>query len=144
MFPIWTWFFLVGPSRFFRDLPDFSGISRLVLFLFRGLLEAPTRNIPERVHDTIHQDPVLVWKLPGLPSLKGGRDHLGVPSTHQLICSFRQLPDYSSRTKIQPKEEVFGTDIPRTWGHSRGYPGQKLRSGRSKFWKKQAFQSGHP
>ena len=37
----------------------------------------------------------------------------------------------NSRTKNQPKEEVFGTDIPRTsGGHSRGYPGPKFRSGR--------------
>ena len=43
----------------------------------------------------------------------------------------------SSGTKNQPKEEVFGTDIPRTsGGHSRGHPGPKLRSGRSKSWKK--------
>ena len=41
-----------------------------------------------------------------------------------------------SRAKNQPKEEVFGTDIPRmSGGHSRGYPGPKLRSGRSKPWK---------
>ena len=41
-----------------------------------------------------------------------------------------------SRTKNQPKEEVFGMDIPRTsGGHLRGYPGPKLRSGRSKSWK---------
>ena len=52
-----------------------------------------------------------------------------------LRCS----PDderHSSRAKNQPKEEVLGTDIPRTsGGHSRGYPGPKLRSGRSKPWK---------
>ena len=41
-----------------------------------------------------------------------------------------------SRTKNQPKEEVLGTDIPRTsGGHSRGYPGPKLRPGRSNSWK---------
>ena len=45
-----------------------------------------------------------------------------------------------SRTKNQPKEEVFGTDVPRTsGGHSRGYPGPKLRSGRSKSWKNKHF-----
>ena len=45
-----------------------------------------------------------------------------------------------SRTKNQPKEEVFGTDIPRTsGGHARGYPGPKLRSGRSKSWKNKHF-----
>ena len=49
-------------------------------------------------------------------------------------------PGKASRTKNQPKEEVFGTDIPRTsGGHSRGYPGQKLRSGRSKSWKNKHF-----
>ena len=43
----------------------------------------------------------------------------------------------NSRTKNQPKEEGFGTDIPRTsGGHSRGYPSPKLRSGFSKSWKK--------
>ena len=42
-----------------------------------------------------------------------------------------------SGTKNQPKRGVFGTDIPRTsGGHSRGGPGPKLRSGRSKSWKK--------
>ena len=45
-----------------------------------------------------------------------------------------------SRTKVQPKEEVFGTDFPRTsGGHSRGYPGPKLRSGPSKSWKNKHF-----
>ena len=41
-----------------------------------------------------------------------------------------------SGTENQPKEEVFGTDIPRTsGGHSRGYPDPELRSGCSKSWK---------
>ena len=41
-----------------------------------------------------------------------------------------------SRAKKPPQEEVCGTDIPRTSvGHSRGYPGPKLRSGSSKSWK---------
>ena len=46
-----------------------------------------------------------------------------------------------SRTKNQPKKEVFGTDIPRTSGsRSRGgYPGSKLRSGPSKLWKNKHF-----
>ena len=42
-----------------------------------------------------------------------------------------------SRTKNPPREEVLGTDIPQTsGGHSHGYPGPRLRSGRSKYWKK--------
>ena len=51
-----------------------------------------------------------------------------------------------SRTKNQPKEEVFGTDIPRTsGGHARSFPGPKLRSGPSKSWQKKnrAFLRGH-
>ena len=60
-FPIWTcpsfvvlFLSILGLSRFFRDFTDlFSGISRFVLFLFLGLLTAPTRNSPERVCNTI-------------------------------------------------------------------------------------------
>ena len=64
-FPIWT-----CPSFFVPlwDFPDFSGIfpicpgtlrgfSRSVLFLFLGLLTAPTRNSYERVRDTIRTFP---------------------------------------------------------------------------------------
>ena len=77
-FPIWTcpsFFVLFRP---FWDFPDFSGIffpicsgmvrgfSRLVLFLFLGLLRAPTRNSPERVRDTIWTFPQKSGKHPGL------------------------------------------------------------------------------
>ena len=61
----------------FWDFPDFSGIfpicsgmvrgfSRFVLFLFLGLLRAPTRNSPERVCDTIWTFPEKSGKHPGL------------------------------------------------------------------------------
>ena len=73
-FPIWTFlsFFVL-----FWDFPDFSGIfpicsgmvrgfSRFVLFLFLGLLRAPTRNSPEGVHDTIWTFPEKSGKHPGL------------------------------------------------------------------------------
>ena len=44
---------------------------------------------------------------------------------------------FKSRMENQPKEEVFGMDIPRTsGGQSRGYPSPKRRSDRSKSWKK--------
>ena len=76
-FPIWTcpsFFVLFRP---FWDFPDFSGIfpiclgmvwgfSRFVLFLFLGLLRAPTRNSPERVRDTIRTVPEKNGKHPGL------------------------------------------------------------------------------
>ena len=59
---------------------------------------------------------------------------LGKKETH------KQNPPKNSRAKNQPNEEVFGTDIPRTSrGHSRGYPGPKLWSGRSKSWKIKHF-----
>ena len=61
------------------------------------------------------------------------------------MCTFQTCTLFSARnflaidhsgTKFQPKEEVFGTDIPRTsGGHSRGYPDPELRSGCSKSWK---------
>ena len=50
---------------------------------------------------------------------------------------WKQCVGSNSRTKNQPKQQVSGTDIPRTFGgHARGYPGQKLRWGQSKSWKK--------
>ena len=46
----------------------------------------------------------------------------------------------AKKQPCQPKEEVFGTDIPRTSrGHLRGYPGPKLRSGPSKPWSNKHF-----
>ena len=57
-------------------LGDGPGFSRLVLFLFLGLLRAPTRNSPERVRDTFWTFPQKsgkhrVWNPPpGLASLK--------------------------------------------------------------------------
>ena len=74
-FPIWTcplFFVLFCP---FSDFPDFSGIfqicpgtlygfSRFVLLLFPVILTAPTRNSPERVHDTIWTFPEKKWKTP--------------------------------------------------------------------------------
>ena len=54
---------------------------------------------------------------------------VGVCVSGLLMCNI-------SRAKNQPKEAVFGTDIPRTsGGHSRGYPDPKLRSGWPKSWK---------
>ena len=61
----------------FWDFPEFSGIflicsgmvrgfSRFVLFLFLGLLRAPTMNSPERVRDTIWTFPETSGKPPGL------------------------------------------------------------------------------
>ena len=84
----------LGLSRFFRDFPDLLGESPGIfpdssLFLFLGLLRAPTRNSPERVRDTIWTFPEKVgnppvWKPPGLASLKqysvsrrGGRNKGG-------------------------------------------------------------------
>ena len=98
-FPIWT-----CPSFFvlFWDFPDFSGIflicsgmvrgfSRIVLFLFLGLLRAPTRNSPERVRDTIWTFPEKSGKHPGL-----------------------EPPRFSSGTKKKPKPKFLSPDI--FWG----------------------------
>ena len=69
--------FLFCPFCPFWDFPDFSGIflicsgmvrgsSRFFLFLFLGLLRAPTRNSPERVRDTIWTFPEKSGKHPDL------------------------------------------------------------------------------
>ena len=73
-FPIWTcpsFFVLFCPFGTFPGIfPICSGMvrgfSRFVLFLFLGLLRAPTRNSPERVRDTIWTCPEKSGKHPGL------------------------------------------------------------------------------
>ena len=86
----------------FWSFPNFSGIfpicsgmvrgfSWLVLFLFLGLLRAPTRNSPERVRDTIWTFPkkvgnTRVWKPPGLASLK----KVSVTVKHTFFCNSRE------------------------------------------------------
>ena len=76
-FPIWTRPSFLSFFVLFGTFPDFSGIfpiclgmvwgfSRFVLFLFLGLLRAPTRNSPERVRDTIWTFPEKSGKHPGL------------------------------------------------------------------------------
>ena len=82
-FPIWTCPSFLSFFVPFGTFPIFPGFSRFapgmvrgfVLFLFLGLLRAPTRNSPERVRDTIWTFPersvgnTRVWKPPGLASL---------------------------------------------------------------------------
>ena len=73
-FPIWTcpsFFVLFCPFGTFPGIfpicsGTLRGFSRLVLFLFLGLLRAPTRNSPERVRDTIWTFPEKSGKHPGL------------------------------------------------------------------------------
>ena len=107
-FPIWTcpsFFVLFRP---FWDFPDFSGIfpicsgmvrgfSRFVLFLFLGLLRAPTNNSPERVRDTICTFPEKSGKHPGLETPR---------------FSFSQPKDqkhsrFRARLKISSENEIF-------------------------------------
>ena len=91
-FPIWTcpsFFVLFCPFGTFPGIfpicpGTLRGFPRLVLFLFLGLLSAPTRNSPERVRDTIWTIPekvgnTRVWKPPGLASLNNGPPPDGFP-----------------------------------------------------------------
>ena len=89
----------------------------------------------------------LHWRSPTLRGTcalryRSGR-HYYVVSSNPTLWRFPVLEtskSLCSRTKNQPKEEVFGTDVPRTsGGHSRGYPEPKLRSGPSKLWKYKHF-----
>ena len=55
------------------------GFSRFVLFLFLGLLRAPTRNSPERVRDTIWTFPQKTGKHPGLETPRFSFSQSSVP-----------------------------------------------------------------
>ena len=72
------------------------GFARFVLFLFLGLLRAPTRNSPERVRDTIctfseKSGKPPVWKPPGLASLKscGSANATSIKSKTLVRWQFR-------------------------------------------------------
>ena len=117
-FPIWTcpsFFVLFCP---FRDFPDLSGIfpvcsgmvqgfSRFVLFLFLGLLRAPTRSSPERVRDTIWTFPEKSGKgprletprfgnPPGLASLKKKRGEENLTNNKPPKKGFWTSPSYGT------------------------------------------------
>ena len=106
-FPIWTcpsfFVFLVlfgtfpiflGFSRFVSGIV--RGFSRLVLFLFLGLLTAPTRNSPERVRDTIRTFPEKGGKPPGLET----------PGLEPPRSSFSQFMIHESYT-LQPERITY-------------------------------------
>ena len=69
--PFLLFFVLFGTFPIFLGLSRFArgwsgGFSRSVLFLFLGLLRAPTRSSPERVRNTIWTFPKKSGKPPGL------------------------------------------------------------------------------
>ena len=66
---------------------------------------------------------------PGFPSESGSAAVI-------LVSLGSALLSLLSGTKKQPKEKVFGTDIPRTsGGHLCGRPGSKTSGRPSKTWK---------
>ena len=78
---------------------------------------------------------LYVWSLFSLQNT-GRRPNIKNCDGAQKFFMLNIFTCFISGTKNQPKEKVFGTDIPRTsGGHSRGYPDRKLRSGRPKSWK---------
>ena len=83
-FPIF-WVFLICPGMA-------RGFSRLVLFLFLGLLAAPMRNSPERVRDTIRTFPEESGKPPGLetPRLSFSQKRLNI--TAEAWPNLREVP----------------------------------------------------
>ena len=110
-------------SFLFCPFLSFSGIfpirsvtvrrfSRFVLFLFLGLLSAPTRNSPERVRDTIWTFPEKSGKHPGLETPRFSfsqftgnvQGSLGTP-----ILPKPMAPRSNSGKKKEPK--LFGLDI---------------------------------
>ena len=109
-FPIWTCpsFFVLfcpfGTFPIFLGFPRFArgwsrGFSRFVLFLFLGLLRAPTRNSPERVRDTIWTFPEKSGKHPGLetPRFSFSQKPLrscGLKIAHRRFPKTFSLPKY--------------------------------------------------
>ena len=80
--------------------------------------------------------------------LKNKSDYNTLPVSNKVVSELKRkkhiseciwnASKYSGLKKN--KEEVFGPDIPRTsGGHSRGYPGLKLRSGPLKPWENKHF-----
>ena len=63
------------------------GFSRFVLFLFLGLLRAPTRNSPERVRDTIWTFPEKSGKHPGLETPRFSFSQNRKTDTHLFFSS---------------------------------------------------------
>ena len=152
-FPIWTcpsFFVLFCP---FWDFPDFSGIfpicsgmvrgfSRFVLFLFLGLLRAPTRNSPERVRDTIWTFPEKSGKHPGLetPRFSFSQIVLGLGGWQNLVfvCFWG--------SSLRRRKHI--SKIPQNpWTISGNFvffplPNSKYSSGSEKgsFWKRVFFQ----
>ena len=57
--------------------------------------------------------------------------------SHTGQCKIASWWPLLSRRALTCKEGIPG-------GHSRGYPGPKLRSGPSKSWQKQSIRRGHP
>ena len=82
--------------------------------------------------DTISKGYCAIW---------GGISHWAAkrrPPGRLFSDFFRVSGPEARETPVngQRVPKVLGTDIPRTsGGHSRGYPGPKLRPGRSKSWK---------
>ena len=88
--PFLSFFVLFCPFGIFPIFPGtLRGFSRFVLFLFLGLLTAPTRNSPERVRDTIWTFPEKSGKHPGLepPRFSFSQDQkTELAQTSLLLC----------------------------------------------------------
>ena len=166
----------------FLSFPDFSGIfpicsgmvrgfSRLVPFLFLGLLRAPTRNSPERVRDTIWTFPEKSGKPPGLEtprfsfsqrgqmfmyylknsepneqkSFRSGTRPGGSvtgPTRQSFMCkSFCALFGYDPPWRV-PK--ISGFLKPRFWGTCALHPGFLSFSASPWFWRNLLIQQSTP
>ena len=86
----------LGLSRFSGIFPICSGtvrgFSRFVLFLFLGLLRAPTRNSPERVRDTIWTFPEKSGKHPGLETPRFSFSQLTLTRVPAKVPTFTKVP----------------------------------------------------
>ena len=110
----------LGTFPMFLDVPDLSGDGPRIFLICPFPLSRPIRSTyEEQSRKGPQPNPDLSRKSGKPPGLETPRFF---------------------RDEKSAQRGSFGTDIPRTsGGHSRGYPGQKLRSGRSKAWKNKHF-----
>ena len=114
-FPIWTcpsFFVLFCPFGTFPGIflicsGIVRGFSRFVLFLFLGLLRAPTRNSPERVRDTIWTRPEKSGKHPGLETPRFSFSQVVSQEQRQrLVLPFSANDDTTYYTKKRLRELI--------------------------------------
>ena len=117
--PFLSFFVLLGLSRGFSPICSGTvrGFSRFVLFLFLGLLTAPTRNSPERVRDTIRTFPEKSGKHPGLETPRFSFSQSTKEFCDTIATSIARYENYRCwASKVLPHDdELFAMGAVSCW-----------------------------